>query len=69
MFTGKRILITGGTGSWGNELTTQLLEKDPEEVRILSRGEFAQVTMKRKFNDDRLNFVIVILRNTDGVEL
>ena len=63
MFTGKRILITGGTGSWGNELTTQLLEKDPEEVRILSRGEFAQVTMKRKFNDDRLNFVIGDVRD------
>lgn len=63
MFTGKRILITGGTGSWGNELTTQLLEKDPEEIRILSRGEFAQVTMKRKFNDDRLNFVIGNVRD------
>ena len=36
MFTGKKILITGGTGSWGNELATQLLEKDPKEVKILS---------------------------------
>ncbi len=40
---------------------------DPEEIRILSRGEFAQVTMKRKFNDDRLNFVIGNIRDYDAV--
>ncbi len=68
MFTGKRILITGGSGSWGNELTTQLLEKDPEEIRILSRGEFAQVTMKRKFNDDRLTFIIGDVRNYSSLK-
>ena len=34
MFKNKIVLITGGTGSWGNELTTQLLEKDPKEIRI-----------------------------------
>ncbi len=68
MFNGKKILITGGTGSWGNELTTQLLEMNPEEIRILSRGEFAQVTMKRKFNDDRLNFVIGNIRDYDAVK-
>ncbi|MHA1491515.1 MAG: polysaccharide biosynthesis protein [Promethearchaeota archaeon] len=63
MFYKKKILITGGTGSWGQELTIQLLEKNPKEVRILSRGEFAQVTMKRKFNDDRLRFVIGDVRD------
>lgn len=68
MFTGKRVLITGGTGSWGNELATQLLEKDPEEVRILSRGEFAQVSMKRKFNDDRLTFIIGNVRDYSAVK-
>ena len=68
MFNGKKILITGGTGSWGNELAAQLLQMNPEEVRILSRGEFAQVTMKRKFNDDRLNFVIGNIRDYDAVK-
>lgn len=58
IYKNKIILITGGTGSWGNELTKQLLKQDPKEVRIFSRGEFAQVTMERKFNDNRLKFII-----------
>ncbi|NDK09865.1 polysaccharide biosynthesis protein [Candidatus Gracilibacteria bacterium] len=51
-FNNKRILITGGTGSWGNELTKQLLEKyNPKQIIIYSRGELAQVMMSRKFSD------------------
>ena len=69
MFKEKKILITGGTGSWGNELAAQLLEKDPEEVRIMSRGEFAQVTMARKFNDNRLQFIIGDVRDYSAVHL
>lgn len=49
-FNNKRILITGGTGSWGNELTKQLQEKyNPKEIIIYSRWELAQVMMSRKF--------------------
>lgn len=64
-FDDSVIMITGGTGSWGNELTKQLLEKySPKEIRIFSRGEFAQVTMARKFNyDPRLKFVIGDVRD------
>ena len=44
MFSCKKILITGGTGSWGNELTSQLLEKNPEEINkleeLLRKGGF-----------------------------
>lgn len=69
MFSGKKILITGGTGSWGNELTSQLLEKNPEEIRIFSRGEFAQVSMKRKFNDSRINFFIGDVRDFNAINL
>jgi UDP-N-acetylglucosamine 4,6-dehydratase/5-epimerase len=58
MFENKRILITGGTGSWGNALTKRILEENPKEIIIFSRGEFAQVTMKRKFNNPKLNFII-----------
>lgn len=51
-FNNKRILITGWTGSWGNELTKQLLEKySPKEIIIYSRWELAQVLMWRKFTD------------------
>jgi len=60
----KVILITGGTGSWGNELTKQLLEKyNPKKILIYSRGELAQVEMKRKFQDHRLKFIIGDVRS------
>lgn len=75
MFKNKRVLITGGSGSWGNELTTQLLEKKPKEVIIYSRGELAQVNMQRKFNNDKIKFVIgdvrdyeTLKRNLNGVD-
>lgn len=68
MYEGKVILITGGTGSWGNELTGQLLKKNPKEIRILSRGELAQVKMERKFNDKRLSFFIGDIRDADAVK-
>lgn len=60
------ILITGGTGSWGNELVTQLFEKYPNvrEVRIYSRGEHKQVEMKRKFgNNPKIKFIIGDIRD------
>lgn len=53
-FNNKRILITGGTGSWWNELTRQLLEKySPKEIIIYSRWELAQVMMWRKFSEHK----------------
>jgi FlaA1/EpsC-like NDP-sugar epimerase len=68
IFENKTILITGGSGSWGNELTSQLLDKDPKKIIIFSRGEIAQVAMQRKFNDDRLQFVIGDVRDADAVD-
>jgi len=51
-FNNKRILITGWSGSWWNELTKQLLEKySPKEIIIFSRWELAQVVMQRKFSE------------------
>ncbi|MBU1046016.1 polysaccharide biosynthesis protein [Patescibacteria group bacterium] len=59
MFDNQKILITGGTGSWGREITRQLLEKyNPREIVIYSRGEFAQVQMDRWFKNPKLKFVI-----------
>lgn len=58
------ILITGGTGAWGKELTKQILERfSPKEVRIYSRGEHAQVEMRRAFPDPRLKFIIGDVRD------
>jgi len=65
MFNNKVVLITGGTGSWGNELTKQLLENyDPREVRIYSRSEPKQVQMKIKYHGDkRVKFIIGDVRD------
>lgn len=67
MFKDKVILITGGSGSWGNELTTQLLSKNPRKIIIFSRGELAQVNMERKFRDDRIQYVIGDVRDYESV--
>jgi UDP-N-acetylglucosamine 4,6-dehydratase len=49
MFANQTILITGGTGSWGQELTRQLLRYNPKEVRIFSRNENSQHEMQQSF--------------------
>lgn len=67
MFRDKIILITGGTGSWGHELVRQLLSYGPKELRIFSRGEMAQVTMKRELGDSKLKFIIGDIRNFDSI--
>lgn len=64
----KTIAIFGATGSWGNELTKQLLEKDPKKIIAYSRGELAQVNMERKFKDSRIEFIIGDIRDTDAVD-
>ena len=46
MFEGKKILITGGTGSLGQALTSRLLENDVDTIRILSRNEEKQIKMR-----------------------
>lgn len=55
----QTILVTGGTGSWGYELVRQLLEYEPSEIRIFSRNESNQFTMKQEFdNNPKLHFII-----------
>ena len=69
-FKNSTILITGGTGSWGQELTRQLLEKyGTKEIRIYSRGEHRQVEMRRKFQDIRIKYFIGDVRDKDRVRL
>lgn len=65
MFDNKVLFITGGTGSWGHELVSQLLEKsNPKEIRIYSRGEHRQVQMKQEFNNNPiLKFIIGDVRD------
>lgn len=67
MFNNKRILVTGGTGSWGHELIRQLLPLNPKEILVYSRSESAQVAMSREFEDSRLSFVIGDIRDKDAL--
>lgn len=67
---GKTILITGGTGSWGQELTHQLLANHkPKTIRIYSRGEHKQVEMKRAFSDTRISFIIGDVRDKSRLSM
>ena len=68
MFENATILITGGTGSWGQELTRYLLNKRPKEVRIFSRNEYRQVMMRREFEGiPQLTFLIGDVRDYEAV--
>ncbi len=68
MFKGKKILITGGTGSLGQALTKRLLGADIDSIRIFSRNENKQVTMESEFHDDRLRFFIGDVRDLSRLQ-
>jgi len=65
MFDGKKVLITGGTGSLGVALTKKLLETNVEIIRIYSRNESKQVEMQAKMTDPRLRFLIGDVRDLE----
>ena len=60
----KTILVTGGTGSFGQKFAEIVLrEHSPHAIRVFSRGEFLQSEMTQRFKDDRLRFFIGDVRN------
>jgi len=65
LFDGKKILITGGTGSLGKALTKRLLKTDVETIRIFSRDELKQVQMQSEFDDKRIRFLIGDVRDKE----
>ncbi len=66
MFSGKNILITGGTGSFGKKYTEIILnEYNPNKIIIYSRDEFKQFEMKQKFNDKRMRYFIGDVRDKE----
>lgn len=66
-FKNKTILLTGGTGSFGNKFTEIMLKKyNPKVIRIYSRDELKQWEMEKKFNyDKRLRFLIGDIRDSE----
>lgn len=67
-YSGKRILVTGGTGSFGHTVAAKLLTKGVEEIRILSRDEAKQDQMRHELADPRLRFYVGDIRDYLSVE-
>ena len=67
MFTGKTLLITGGTGSFGNAVLNRFLNSDVAEIRIFSRDEKKQDDMRKRFANEKLKFYIGDVRDPASV--
>lgn len=63
----QRVLVTGGTGSFGQTMVRDLLNSGADEVRVLSRDEAKQDDMRRAFGDSRLRFFLGDVRDIDSV--
>lgn len=68
MFKDKTLLITGGTGSFGNTVLRKFLPTDIKEVRVLSRDEKKQDDMRRCLNSTKAKFFIGDVRNIDSIK-
>lgn len=67
MFINKILLITGGTGSFGNAVLRRFLDTDIKEIRIFSRDEKKQDDMRKDFQSDKLKFYIGDVRDPQSV--
>jgi UDP-N-acetylglucosamine 4,6-dehydratase/5-epimerase len=68
MFKDKILLITGGTGSFGNAVCSRFLSSEIKEIRILSRDEKKQEDMRKFYNNDKLKFYIGDVRDYSSIE-
>jgi len=68
MFTNKILLISGGTGSFGNAVLRRFLDSDLREIRIFSRDEKKQDDMRKRYNNTKLKFYIGDVRDYRSVE-
>jgi UDP-glucose 4-epimerase len=67
MFNEKTLLITGGTGSFGNAVLRRFIDEDFKEIRIFSRDEKKQDDMRKLFGNDRIKFYIGDVRDYQSV--
>jgi UDP-glucose 4-epimerase len=68
MFKGKTLLITGGTGSFGNAALDRFLDTDIAEIRIFSRDEKKQDDMRKIYNNPKLKFYIGDVRDRQSLD-
>lgn len=67
MFKNKVLMITGGTGSFGNAVLNRFLETEIKEIRIFSRDEKKQDDMRKKYNNDKIKFYIGDVRDIQSI--
>ena len=67
IFKDKVLLITGGTGSFGNAVLKRFLDSDIKEIRIFSRDEKKQDEMRHRLNNPKVNFIIGDVRDFDSI--
>ncbi|WP_269465920.1 polysaccharide biosynthesis protein [Porphyrobacter sp. LM 6] len=67
MFNDKTLLITGGTGSFGNAVLRRFLDSELREIRVFSRDEKKQDDMRKKYKSDKLKFYIGDVRDFQSV--
>ncbi|WP_374030218.1 polysaccharide biosynthesis protein [Bdellovibrio bacteriovorus] len=67
LFNGKTLLITGGTGSFGNAVLSRFLETDIGEIRIFSRDEKKQDDLRKKYKSNKLKFYIGDVRDFNSI--
>ncbi|MCI5039727.1 MAG: polysaccharide biosynthesis protein [Donghicola eburneus] len=68
MFKDKTLLITGGTGSFGNAVLKRFINSDLAEIRIFSRDEKKQEDMRLAFGNDKIKFYIGDVREADSID-
>ena len=68
MFNNKILLVTGGTGSFGNAVVLRFINTDIKEIRIFSRDEMKQDDMRKLYNNDKLKFYIGDVRDQNSVD-
>ncbi len=67
-FKNKILLITGGTGSFGNAVLEYFLNTDIKEIRVFSRDEKKQEDMRIAYKNDKLNFIVGDIRDFDSID-
>lgn len=68
LFSGKRILVTGGTGSFGHQIVDRLMKENPAEIRIFSRDEKKQYDMQFEYKgNNKLRFIVGDVRNKESL--
>ena len=68
IFEGKTLMITGGTGSFGNAVLKRFLDTDIKEIRVFSRDEKKQDDMRKFYNNSKIKFYIGDVRDIRSVQ-